>query len=163
MTDVDIRIADPTEYDEVGDLTAAAYLADGPMGDYVDTLRDAKARAGAAELLVAVDDTGIVGTATLVPPGAPEQWRETTPATAATLRMLAVAPAARGRGIGTALTVDCIERARSRGWPMLCLLSSERMQTAQRIYTRLGFVRDPSFDWRIPTGLLLMGYRLDLA
>lgn len=162
MTDFTIRLAEPDEYDAIGELTVAAYVADGPIGDYAETLRDAKARASAAELLVAADDTAIVGTATLVPPDAPEEWRETTPASGATLRMLAVAPAARGRGIGTALTVHCIDRARDRGWSMLCLLSSERMTTAQRIYMRLGFVREETFDWRIPTGLLLMGYRLDL-
>jgi GNAT superfamily N-acetyltransferase len=133
------------------------------MGDYADVLRDARARAAVAQLLVAVDDSGVVGTATLVPPDAPQEWRETTPPGGATLRMLAVAPAARGRGVGTALTLDCIDRCRSRTWPMLCLLSSEHMQTAQRIYTRLGFVRDESMDWRLPTGLLLMGYRLPLT
>jgi ribosomal protein S18 acetylase RimI-like enzyme len=108
------------------------------------------------------DADDLVGTATLLPPGAPPEWREKTPEDGATLRMVAVSPAARGRGIGTALTMFCIDRTRERGWPQLCLLTAERMHAAQRIYSRLGFTRDSDLDWQIPPGLL-MAYSLDVT
>jgi len=162
MSDVTIRAALESEHTAVGELTVAAYVADAPMGSYADVLRDAATRASVGELLVAVVDDELVGTATLIPPEAPDEWREKTPAGGATLRMVAVAPHARGRGIGTALTVACIDRARERRWPLLCLLTVDRMRAAQRIYVGLGFVREPSLDWQIDSGLLL-GYALDLT
>lgn len=162
MSDIDIRLAAEPEHSAVGELTLAAYVADAPVGSYADVLRDAAARAAVGELLVAVDGDHLVGTATLIPPAAPVEWRETTPAGAATLRMVAVPPAERGRGIATALTQACIDRARERGWPKVCLLTVERMRTAQRIYERLGFVRDRSLDLQLDAGLLI-GYSLDLT
>ena len=134
MSDLEIRLATQGEYHAVGELTVAAYEADAPVGSYADVLRDAAARAVVGELLVAVDGDDVVGTATLIPPEAPAEWREKTPAGGATLRMVAVAAGARGRGIATALTEACIDRARDRGWPQLCLLTVERMRTARRIY-----------------------------
>jgi GNAT superfamily N-acetyltransferase len=67
------------------------------------------------------------------------------------LRLLAVAPAARGHGVGTALVNACIERARSSGAPALGLYSSDTMQSAIRLYEGLGFLRAPQFDFQ-PTG-----------
>ena len=162
MSDVDIRLAVGAEYDAVGELTVAAYEADAPLGSYAEVLRDAAARAAVGELLVAVDGGEIIGTATLIPPDGPAEWREKTPPGGATLRMVAVSPSVRGRGIATALTAECIERCRERGWPQLCLLTVDRMKAAQRIYEQLGFVRDPSLDWQIDSGLL-MGYSLSLT
>jgi len=162
MSDVDIRLAVEAEYDAVGELTVAAYEADAPLGSYAEVLREAAARSAVGELLVAVDGGEIVGTATLIPPDGPPEWREKTPPGGATLRMVAVASDARGRGIGAALTSACIERCRERGWPQLCLLTVDRMKAAQRIYERLGFVRDPSLDWQIDSGLL-MGHSLSLT
>src|SRR4051794_6484525 len=113
---LDVRLARPEEYDAVGALTAAAYVDDGLAGGgYAQVLRDAAGRAAVAELLVAVEDEEVLGTVTLVSPDAPEEWRETERADAGTIRMLATAKPARGRGAGTALTVAGIRRARSHG------------------------------------------------
>ena len=65
-------------------------------------------------MLVAVDGGEVVGTATVEldatvePDGALEQSQ-------ANFRMLAAAPARRGRGIGRRLVEACIERARAAG------------------------------------------------
>jgi hypothetical protein len=37
------------------------------------------------------------------------------------------------------------------------------MKSAQRLYERLGFRRDPDHDWSPGDGILLLGYVLDLG
>lgn len=164
MRDVQVRPARDDELDAAGELTASAYAEDGSVtDDYLPVLRDARRRATVADLLVAVDAEGrLLGCVTLVPPGAPAEWRETSPDGAATIRMLAVPSAYRRRGVGGALTRACIERARSRGWDLLCLLTGTRMLAAQSLYDAIGFVRDERLDVEVRPGLLLIGYSLAL-
>jgi ribosomal protein S18 acetylase RimI-like enzyme len=165
VTTLRVRAARPSEYDAVGELTAAAYLDDGAVSDdYLLMLRDAGRRAEVAELLVAVDADGtLVGTVTLVPPDAPPEWRESSPPGAATIRMLAVPSAHRRRGVGVILTRACIERGRERGWPELSLLTATHMAAAHRLYEQLGFVRRPALDLAVRPGLLLLGYSLPVT
>lgn len=68
-----IRRARPDELDAVGDFTADAYVSGGVIesgSPYLSFLADAGARASLdAQVWVAVDDRGIVGTVTYVEPG----------------------------------------------------------------------------------------------
>jgi len=67
-----IRRARPDELDAVGRLTVDAYVGGGvipPDALYVEFLGDARHRDAQAELWVAVDGRGIVGTVTFVEPG----------------------------------------------------------------------------------------------
>ena len=61
--------------------------------------------------------------------------------------MLAVAPAARGRGVGEALATWCVDRARADGCHAVVLSTLPVMHAAHRLYQRLGFVRTPERDW----------------
>jgi len=78
---------------------------------------------------------------------------------------------ARGAGVGQALVEACLERARAAGAPVLCLHTAEFMTAAVAIYERLGFRRDPAFDFDGTRRLGLDGvrpvpilaYRLDLT
>jgi ribosomal protein S18 acetylase RimI-like enzyme len=81
---------------------------------------------------------------------------------AATIRMLGVSTAARGRGIGEALVRRCIEEARHHGCHRVRLETRTSMKSAQRLYERLGFRRDPAHDWSPAEGILRLGYVLDL-
>jgi len=76
--------------------------------------------------------------------------------------MLGVAARARGRGVGTALTVRCIERTRELGLARIVLSSATYMTTAHRMYERLGFVRLPERDWSPIPGVDLYAFTLDL-
>jgi ribosomal protein S18 acetylase RimI-like enzyme len=76
--------------------------------------------------------------------------------------MLAVDPAAQGRGIGTALVEACVARARADGRRAIFLHSLPVMSGAQRIYDAFGFRRVPERDWVFPD-FLLMGFVLELA
>jgi GNAT superfamily N-acetyltransferase len=78
------------------------------------------------------------------------------------LRLLAVPPAHRGRGIARALVEECIARARRAGARWLGLHTSASMRAAIRMYERLGFERAPEHDFQPPGAELVTAYRLDL-
>lgn len=65
----------------------------------------------------------------------------------AEIRLLAVTPGARGRGVGKALVAECIRRAHHLGCQRLVLSTRPTMTSAQRLYMRAGFVRAPARDW----------------
>jgi ribosomal protein S18 acetylase RimI-like enzyme len=159
-----IRLAEPSEYIRVGELTVEAYTADGLSSvetDYVHQLRDAASRAEKAELWVAVDDGGqVLGSVTFSPPGSP--YREIGQEGEGEFRMLAVDPAAQGSGIGTALVRWCMDRSRELGLPRLVLCTQVENATAIGMYERLGFVRLPERDWSPAANVDLISYTLDL-
>jgi len=163
MSEVTIREVLEDELGAVGELTINAYHADGfeTSGPYALKLADARPRAEEAELLVAVDGTGeVLGTVTVAPPGSP--WAQVSAPDELEFRMLAVSPAARGRGVGEALTRRVIERAEELGLRAVTLSSSQDMYVAHRLYERLGFRRTPEADWSPVPGVDLITYRLDL-
>jgi ribosomal protein S18 acetylase RimI-like enzyme len=165
-----IRPLRAEHHDAVGELTVEAYARVDPATvetGYDEELRDVAARSDGVEILVAVDGDGdrpgerILGAVTYVP-GPDSPGAEFTDGDAAGIRMLAVAIDARRRGVGEALTMACIERARAAGRGQIVLHSTDRMTAAHRLYLRLGFVRDPSLDWEGAPGLWLRGFRLRL-
>ena len=71
--------------------------------------------------------------------------------------MLAVDPAFAGRGIATALVEACDARARAAGAQKLVCSVEDKNTAALNLYNRLGFVREPSRDWKPgPTVQLLV-------
>ena len=78
------------------------------------------------------------------------------------MRMLAVDPGARRRGIGERLVRACIERATEDERAAMVLLTETFMVEAQRIYERLGFVRTPERDWQYAEDVLLIAYVLTI-
>lgn len=162
---MDIREALPEEYGRIGELTAAVYVADGFLtsdSDYVGELRDAEARAKDADLIVAVDGSGtVLGAVTFCLAGT--TFAEIARDGEAEFRMLVVDHAARGRGVGEALVRECLSRARAAGCHSLVLLTTPRMQTAHRLYARLGFRRAAERDWWPRPNFQLMAYETDFA
>jgi ribosomal protein S18 acetylase RimI-like enzyme len=144
---VTIRPAQPAEYGAVGELCVQAYAAAGVgVAAYEATLRDVARRAEAAEVLVAGDGAaGLLGTVTFVLDG---PLREIGTAEEGEFRMLAVDPAAGGRGIGTTLVRECAARTRAAGRTRLVCSSQPGMRAAHAVYRKLGFVRDPERDWK---------------
>ncbi|MEV0239147.1 GNAT family N-acetyltransferase [Streptomyces sp. NPDC050674] len=167
---MDFRIdpARPAHHAVLGEITARAYLDDGLL-DFGESdaclaeLRDV-ARRAAAEVLVATADDDVVGGVTFVPSGGP--MADIARPGEAELRMLAVARAARGRGIGEALVRACVDRARATPGCRGIVLSTQRtMRSAHRLYERVGFVRTPKRDWNPlpePDDITLLTYALTL-
>jgi GNAT superfamily N-acetyltransferase len=125
------------------------------------TLADVKP----AEQIVAEQDGAVVGAVLLYPPrtvfSRPDGSRVTIEQPEA--RLLAVAPPARGRGIGEALLRECIRRARRSGEAALTLHTSDFMKAGKRMYERMGFVRAPELDFHPSKDMTVMGYRLPLG
>ncbi|MBR1144741.1 GNAT family N-acetyltransferase [Bradyrhizobium sp. AUGA SZCCT0431] len=57
------------------------------------------------------------------------------------IRMLIVDPAFRGKGIGHALSNECIARAKRDGSPLIALHTSPIMTVALPMYLKMGFVK----------------------
>jgi ribosomal protein S18 acetylase RimI-like enzyme len=117
-----------------------------------------------AEQVVAEREGIIVGAVLLYPVGAVFSPPNRPPMTPAwpEMRLLAVSPAARGSGIGTALVRECIRRARQSESQALTLHTSDVMKGAMRMYERIGFVRAPELDFHPSEDLTVKGYRLRL-
>lgn len=167
MTTILVRAAEPADFPVIAQLTVAAYEADGQLkGEYGyrRVLANVPARATAGDLLVAVDEAtdAVLGAVTFVLPGTP--YAELAGPGEAEFRMLAVDPAAQGRGAGAALVDACVARATELGCSAVVIcVRSGLAPVAQRLYARLGFVRAPEKDWTPVPGVELLGLRLDLT
>lgn len=160
-----IRRATTWDYPIAGELTVDAYVdfTTGPTDSYIDHLRDAATRDREAELWVATPDDRedlVLGTVTLCEPGSP--WREIARDDEGEFRMLAVAPAMRGRGVGERLVRMCLDRFRGDGYRGVAISTLAEMAAAHRLYERLGFVRDPSRDWNPLDGVRLIAFQTSL-
>lgn len=157
-----VRPVRADELDAVADLTAGVYVGEGFTSvGYEPALRDVASRAEAATVLVAVDGERLVGAITVATRGGP--WASQAVPGEAIMRMLAVAPQARGARVGEALVRASLDVARADGCTVVRLSSQENMPAAHRLYERLGFVRTPSFDWAYEPGQRLRAYALPLA
>lgn len=158
-----IRPAVPDDDAVLADITARAYLQGGHLDhghDYLRTLRDTAQRREQATLLVAEIDGAPVGSVTVTAPAGAlseyagdGEWE---------IRMLAVDPDVAGRGIGSSLLTQAIERSRSAGARRIVLHTADSMTTAHRIYRRFGFVPEPDRDDEVVPGLWLRAFALEL-
>jgi ribosomal protein S18 acetylase RimI-like enzyme len=162
VDDLTIRPIRSEEHVVAGDLVVEAYRTLGDVGDefYEPELRNVSGRVQTGEVLVAEADGEVVGCVTLSI--GQTALSKVADSDAATIRMLGVAASARGRGVGEALVRRCIEDARARGCKRVRLDTRTSMLSAQRLYERLGFRRDPNHDWSPAPGISLLDYVLDL-
>ena len=153
----------PEESADVAALTVEVYVGGGFSTErYAARLADMATRRRETEVLVAVDPEGgeLLGAVSFAAYGSP--FAEQAGPGEAVFRMLAVDPAARGRGAGQALVEACIARARELGCHRMRLSTQPQMTAAHRLYERLGFRRTPENDWTPEPGVDLRTYALDL-
>ena len=158
-----VRRAGPGDLATVGEVTVAAYapFTRGPGDPYVQRLRDAAARASEAELWVAVGETDeVLGSVTTCPMGSP--WREVAREGEGEFRMLSVAPAAQGRGVGSVLVEHVLAHHFALGAHAVVLSSLVAMTAAHRLYARHGFTRLPERDWEPVPDVHLIAFGVDL-
>lgn len=166
MGEIQIRAVLPEEYEDTGSLTQRAYAEYARPGDrlwdnYFGMLADVGRRAVFATVLVAVVGERIVGTATVELDRTIEGTEGLLPGQA-NIRLLAVDPGARERGVGQRLVEACVQVARHAGKEVATLHTTEQMVAAQRIYRSLGFRRDRSRDVELHPELVLQAFRLPL-
>jgi ribosomal protein S18 acetylase RimI-like enzyme len=169
LTAVRVRPAAPHEFERVADLVELGFRH-GPYGHFpvsparTALVRDSAGRAAAGALLVAVEERRVVdavgdpvdeeaggpllGTASLLRAGA-SGTRLAQPGEAE-LRLIAVDPDARGRGVGEALVLHALAVAGQWGAGAVVLDTGSLNLPAQRLYDRVGFQR---LHDRVPSGL----------
>ena len=140
---IEIKLRDgrPDELEQVAKLLVAAYqeykdFMPGERWDwYCNDMIDIRSRMADSELIVAEVRNKIAGTVTLYPKGSNNGW----PASWAGIRLLAVHPDYRGRGIGRALIEECIRRCQEQATKTIGLHTTELMKVARAMYERIGF------------------------
>jgi predicted N-acetyltransferase YhbS len=168
-SDICIRDAKPSDRVAIRELTLAAYQEyaeplgaywEGYKGEMLRTLE----RVHPAQQLVVDDNGEIVATILLYPAGvtftAPdgEQYTAEFPE----MRLLAVSPEKRERGLGTLLMRECVERTRASSAKTIVFHTTALMR-AEHLYQRVGkFVRAAHFDFQMAPGIVLECYRLAL-
>ena len=164
-----IRSARPADRTAIEAVTLAAYeqyadiLPPALWRQYRQHIVETLAEATADITIVAEADGALVGSVLLYPagagmaaPGLGTSSRFAQPE----VRLLAVAPSARGQGVGRRLMAECIRRARATGTTALTLHTNDVMRVAMQLYERMGFVRAPDLDLEVAPGVLAKGYRL---
>lgn len=160
-----VRLALDDELDAAGDLVVAAYRTHPDMEDsdgYLAHVRDVRGRATATDVLVAVDGDGLLLGCVSYVRDHTSAFAEVEQPGEAGFRMLGVAMAARGRGVGRALVEACLERARSSRCTGIAIVTAPSWTDAQRLYLRVGFRRAPERDFEPVPGIRLWAYALAL-
>ena len=153
-----VRNARSEEHSTIGQLMVAAYSAlpgfpsPADMPGYYQMLAQVGllTEKPEVEILVAVDSEGTLAGA-LVYFGDMSHYGTASTATlqtrAAGFRLLAVEASCQGQGVGRQLAEACIAKARHSGKTSLIIHTTAYMQTAQRLYQRMGFVRHEPYDF----------------
>lgn len=128
---------------------------------YLENIMDVGSRFGVSELIIGELGKKLVGTVTLYLDSS-SSLREQWPQGWAGVRILAVRPAYRDRGIGRALMKECIVRCRNRNVETIGLHTGAGMTVARKMYEDMGFVRVPEYDFRPGPGTVVTAYRLKL-
>lgn len=169
MKNLVIRDAQPSDREAIRKVTLSAFqeyaaLIPSVWEGYREDISATLAEVKPAEQIVAEQDGVIAGTVLLYPAETGSPAPDGVPATGAwpEVRLLAVAPASRGQGIGGALMRECARRARRSGAQALALHTSDIMSVAMRMYERMGFVRAPELDFHVYVDLTIKGYLLNL-
>lgn len=169
LTALRVRGARPSDRDAIATVTLAAYqqyaaLMPAHWEGYRQNIVATLAAAEPETQMVAERDGRIVGSVLLHPVGAVLAGPGGVSITLAEpeVRLLAVAPEARGQGVGVTLMRECIGRARQSGATALTLHTTDIMRVAMRLYDRMGFGRAPELDFHPAPGVTIKGYRLRL-
>jgi GNAT superfamily N-acetyltransferase len=164
-----IRDATPEEMGRISTLTLDAYaeFASVMEPEAWAGLRDAVTGTLASEnpalKIVALLDGRLVGSVRLSPAAGETYGGAIASIPWPEVRILAVDPVARGRGIARALMGECVRRAAAAGADRIGLHTSRSMRVAAEMYQRMGFERAPEYDFRPEGAELVEAYTLELA
>jgi ribosomal protein S18 acetylase RimI-like enzyme len=167
-----VREALAGEYTEIGELMVLVYsqLEGFPkkteQPDYYKMLANVgeMTKKPGTEILVALSQEGKIAGA-VVYFSDMKQYSSGGTATleqnASGFRLLAVDPSFRGHGIGSLLTRECIRKARDMKHSNVVIHTTKAMQTAWKMYEKIGFKRAEDLDF-MQGDLPVFGFRLNL-
>lgn len=162
------RIAESHEHSAVAQVILESYAEYGPLipadawERYAQSILDVRSRMTESELLIAVEDGEIVGSATFYPARLKRTQSEWPPEWTG-VRLIAVLPERRGRGIGKAIVKECIHISRDQNAAAFALHTTPYMELARGMYERMGFVRVPEYDFHPRPEMTVMAYKYDLS
>jgi GNAT superfamily N-acetyltransferase len=166
----EVRNAKPEEFATVGRLMVEVYSQlegfpkEKEQPNYYEMLRQVGNFTSKpdTELLVAVGTGGAIKGA-VVYFGDMQYYGSGGTATreknAAGFRLLSVVNDARGLGVGKLLTLSCIEKAKLQKQQQVIIHTTKAMQTAWKMYEKMGFSRSEDLDF-VQEQLLVFGFRL---
>ena len=159
---MDVPISSPgndNEWEQAIGLLKRVYVGDGySTADRAEIFMQRASFEAGGEMLLARDTSGnVVGAVLQLHANGP--LAQVARDGEAEFRVLAVAPEARGQGIGEALVNACVQRARAAGAPAVALWSQPTMPAAHRLYERMGFVRTPERDQEDARGFMRLVFR----
>jgi len=167
-----IRNAQADEYSEIGKLLVRVYsrLEGFPKETEQPAYYKMLASVGeltkkpGTEIMVAISEEGQI-TGAVVYFGDMQYYGSGGIATqeknGAGFRLLAVDTDFRGQGIGKHLTIECINKTKGKKIPQLIIHTTKAMQTAWKMYEKLGFERSVELDF-MQGELPVYGFRLKL-
>ncbi|WP_187432661.1 GNAT family N-acetyltransferase [Agromyces mariniharenae] len=163
---VEVRLVRDGEHEAVGALAREAYAGDFVLSaTYLVEIESVAERAH--EVWVAADAaTGALLGTVSTPRAGRRMSAVARDDDELDFRFLGVSAAARGRGVGEVLVRHVMELAARRGIRRVVLNTGPEMQSAQRLYARLGFSRlhEREHVVDLPSGrsFLLMAYGRDV-
>ncbi|MDF0725497.1 GNAT family N-acetyltransferase [Cytobacillus sp. S13-E01] len=123
---------------------------------------DADSKPG-VELLVAELAGEIVGSVALFPPQTDAYEGFIEELDYSEIRLLAVSPEVRGKGVASALIAECIRRTKAKGFNAIGLHTAEFMESAIKLYERIGFERLPQYDFEpAGDGIIVKAFTLSI-
>lgn len=167
-----VRQAKPEEFQEIGHLMVDVYSKlegfprETEQPEYYTMLENIGeiTKKPHTQLLVAVSSEGRIDGAVVYFSDMSSYGSggtATSEKNASGFRLLAVAPEARGLGIGKLLTRACIDKAQKDGNRQLIIHSTEFMKIAWKMYEKMGFKRSKDLDF-MQGALPVFGFRMIL-
>ncbi|MGN7762634.1 GNAT family N-acetyltransferase [Paenibacillus sp. 22594] len=164
---IHIRNAADSDRDAIAELLLEAYgqyaaeLPEPFWAEYRHSILDSVDGTAPYARIIAEMDNRIVGSVLLFLSSEKAYGRPELGIHSPIIRLLAVSPGTRGRGIAALLIREAARRSKELGATTLNLHTSDMMASAIRLYDRLGFQR--AYDTDIMNGnTLVKGYCLDL-
>ena len=132
---------------ELSELLKEVYVGEGYAGSELgETLFEAAAVRSRGKMITAsnIENKHLAGLVIMVPPTSDACKRAKEDEVE--VHLLAVKKDYRNNNLGDKLVSELIHQAKSEGYKRIILWTQYSMATAQKLYVKLGFVRDSSFN-----------------
>lgn len=164
------KVAGEADLHTIVDVTLAAYqeyaekMGQEAWAEYLGSIKALLATPQLTRLLVYDTEDGngsernAVGAVVYCPPYEKEMGDRLVRNPFPEMRLLAITPSARNRGLAAQLINQCEERAQKQGFNAITLHTTVLMATAKSMYERRGYIRYPEIDFSPAENFLVMGY-----